>query len=474
MIYTASQKVRYLWMSLLLSLIAAHPVSLLASRPNVLFVIADDLGARLGCYGDPAARTPNVDRLANQGVMFSNCFTQFPSCGPSRFAMFSGRYPFETGMIKNSLHMDPGNSGFISLPRHFREQGYRTARVGKVFHMGIPGGIGEKGDDDSKAWDIAVNNTGWDAIPENYAKATAYVDEPKAATSVTYLDPDIPDAEMADGAGTEIALRIMEEEHPDKTGKPLMLFMGYYRPHPPMIAPRSSWDAIDPETVQLPYYPANDRQDIPEKAFHLLQPGWNFIPEEYGLGYARAYHAAVHFIDNEVGKLLAGLESQGLDKNTIVVFTGDQGFHLGEHGHWHKTTYFDPAFKVPLVIYDPRNPKGEAAEGIVGQIDVYPTLCELAGLDLPNWVSGQSLVPQLRDPSAKGKMVEISQGPYNGFSLRTKRYRYSECTGDGENAMLYDLEKDPGEFTNLVNDPEHADIVRRLKKQLHTRIQKTN
>ena len=128
-------------------------------KPNVLFIIADDLGARFGCYGDSTARTPNVDRLAAQGVVFRNCYTQFPSCGPSRFSMLSGRYPFETGMIRNGLHMDPGNSGFVSLPRHFRQRGYRTARVGKVFHMGIPGGIGEPGDDDAKAWDRACRQS---------------------------------------------------------------------------------------------------------------------------------------------------------------------------------------------------------------------------------------------------------------------------------------------------------------------------
>lgn len=383
--------------------------------------------------------------------------------------MLNGLYPYETGITDNRTPITQSKVKCTSLPHLFRKNGYFTARVGKVFHMGIPRGIGRSGEDDPNAWDLAVNNTGWDAKEENYTQATKYGTFSSPGVAIAYHDPAIEDDEMADGVGTREAVRIMSEHHPAKTGKPLMLFMGYYRPHPPMIAPRSHWNAIDESAITIPDVPAGDHDDIPPVNFHLREEDFNFIPDAIGRSYTQAYYAAVSFIDNEVGKLIEGLKRNGFDRNTIIVFTGDQGFHLGEHGHWHKSTFFEEACRVPLIIADLRTrPAGEKTDGICGLIDLYPTLCELAGLKPEHKLSGKSLGPVLRDPSLPGKEMELTQGNPEGAGLRTERYRYTEWKGGRNGVMLYDLKNDPHEFTNLAGIAEYTEKVEEMKKKLAT------
>lgn len=436
-------------------------------RPNVLFIIADDLGARLGCYNDSVARTPHIDQLAKRGVLFTNSFCQYPTCGPSRVSMLTGLYPHETGWVSNKPGFRDKNPDLVTLPQWFRQNGYFTARVGKVFHMGIPGGIGTPGDDDPLSWDLAVNNTGWDAQPENIAKAHKHGTHKNAGVAVAWLDPDIDDGEMADGVGVDRALKIMREHNPDRAGKPLFLSMGFYRPHPPMIAPRSHYEAISADSIKIPHTPDGDREDIPDINFHLTGEGFNFIPEDVGRAYVRAYYAAIHFVDHLVGRLLEGLRQNGLDDNTIIVFAGDQGFHLGEHGHWHKSTFFEQACRVPLIVADPRiKTAGQQSDALTGLIDVYPTLCDLAGLTAPQRLSGQSLRPQLEEVDRPGKPAEFTMGTPRGYSVRTDRYRYTEWDSQAKEAMLYDLHKDPHEWDNLVGHPEHAQTLQSMKMLL--------
>jgi iduronate 2-sulfatase len=441
--------------------------------PNVLFIIADDLGARLGSDGDPMAVTPNLDRLAGQGVVFRNAFCQFPTCGPSRASLFSGKYPFETGYESNKEGAyDKALPELMSLPRLFRENGYFTARVGKIFHMSIPTGIGEAGSDDAGAWDVALNNTGWDALEENWSRATSVGDagaRPMAGVRVRYDQPDIADIEMADGAGAEAVRKLLRENHPDKTGKPFFLAYGIYRPHPPMIVPKRHWDAIDRSTLILPEVPEGDRDDVPPVNFHLKGKDFDFIPEPHDLNYVHAFYAAVHFIDSLVGEILAELESLGLAKDTVVVFTGDQGFLLGEHGHWHKSTMFDPSCRVPLIIVDPRRrQQGAVCEGLAGLIDLYPTLCELAGVEPRHALSGKSLAAQLDDVSRPTKAMELTQGRPGAYSLRTRDFRYTIWKKKGRPvaSMLYDLAADPDEFTNLMGNPDYQAKIEELDRQL--------
>ena len=437
-------------------------------RPNILFILADDLGARLGIYGDPNAKTPHLDALAKRGVWFERAYCQRPTCGPSRASMLTGLYQFESGLSSQKVTPAKSRIPCVSLPSLFRQSGYTTARVGKVFHMGVPGGIGEPGSDEKEAWDIAINNSGWDGTQENYEAVESYGSMPNVGVRIGYSSPDLPNKEMADGVATVEALRLMEEQHPEKTGKPLMLFVGYYRPHPPMIAPKKHWDAIAAAGgVALPEVPENDREDIPKSAFFKggeASSGFNFVPEKVAKDYTHGYYASLNFVDEEVGKLLAGLEQGGLAENTIVVFAGDQGFHLGEHHHWHKTTLFEEGVRVPLIVEDPRiESQGNTALGISGLIDIYPTLCELTGVEPRHQLSGKSLVPLLQDPSLPGKDWELTE-TRSQYGLRTPTHRFSDLGGG--DYMLYDHVNDREEFTNLASDPEHAETLRELKELL--------
>lgn len=452
-----------------------------AVRPNVLFIIADDLGARLASNGDPVAVTPHLDKLASKGVTFQNTFCQFPTCGPSRASMMSGLYPFENGYARNSnLTYNQAVPDVVSLPALFRENGYFTARVGKIFHMSVPGGLGGKGGDDDKAWDVAVNNTGYEALDENWQKATHVGNAGRSAIRVVYDNPEIDDKEMADGQGLLEALKLLKENDPSKTGKPFFLAFGTYSPHPPMLVPNKHWEAVDISKYTIPFVPEGDRDDIPKINWHLRGPGYDFIPDADGINYAHAYYAAIHFIDDLAGQLIRELENQGLADNTIIVFTGDQGFHLGEHGHWHKSSMFEQAARVPLIVVDPRQKeKGKIATNLSGLIDLYPTLCELADIEPPHALSGESLVPQLNDVNAPGKTYEFTMGAggkSNGYGIRTERFRYTEWkkqpTLTADYAMLYDLEQDPHEFTNLIDNPEYAQIQQDLSEKLSAALSK--
>lgn len=446
-------------------------------RPNVLFIIADDLGARLASNGDPVAVTPYLDQLAAKGVTFRNAFCQFPTCGPSRASMLSGLYPFENGYARNSdRSYNQAVPGVVSLPALFRANGYFTARVGKIFHMSVPGGLGEKGGDDDLAWDVAVNNTGYEALDANWQKATHVGKTHRSSVRVAYDNPEIDDSEMADGQGLSDAVKLLKANNPHKTGKPFFLAFGTYSPHPPMLVPNKHWEAVDISKFTVPFVPEGDREDIPLVNWHVKGPGFDFIPEQDAVNYSHAYYAAIHFIDDLAGQLIQELENEGLADNTIIIFTSDQGFHLGEHGHWHKSTMFEEAARVPLIVVDPRQKeKGKIATNLSGLIDLYPTLCELADIEPPHALSGQSLVPQLNDVSAPGKTYEFTMGAGkpDGYGIRTERFRYTEWRkpeGPAQYTMLYDLEKDPHEYNNLIDEPEYAQIQQALSEQLNAAI----
>ena len=246
-----------------------------------------------------------------------------------------------------------------------------------------------------------------------------------------------------------------------------MLFMGYYRPHPPMIAPKSSWDKNRPTKIILPKTAKSKRTNTPDVNFHLLSKDFNYIPDEVGKKYAHAYYATINFIDTEVKKLLEGLKQNNLSENTIVVFTSDQGFHLGEQGHWHKSTFFEQACQVPLIIVDPRSKyKNERMSNIPGLIDLYPTLCDLSGLQAEHKPSGKSLSPLINGENFTPKEFEITQGKPGGISIRTSRYRYTKWM-EHKGAMLFDLEKDPMETRNLISNKEYDSIYKELDKMLN-------
>ena len=471
-------KLKQFWKSLLIVVCGIAPQYAVAEqsnvgeRPNILFIIADDLGARLGCYGEPVVKTPNLDRLAKEGILFERCYVQRPTCAPSRASMLSGLYLHQDLSGLFDRHPDPRKPRITALPHLLRKHGYYTARVGKIYHYGVPNDIGTPGSDHPHSWDLTVNNDGWDGYyhRENLDKVHRQPDPywKGWGVAVTYLDPEVPDEEMVDGVGTVEAIRIMGSHHPDKTGKPLMLCVGYFATHPPMIAPKRHWDVINRDEIKLPRVPDGDRDTFPKGAIPLQGPGHNYLPEKVGTDYTQAYYAAIHFLDSEIGKLVDALKANALGDNTIIVVTGDQGFHLGEHDHWHKTTAFDPSSHVPLIILDPRSSvKGQRVKGICGLIDLYPTLCDLVDVEPEHKLSGVSLKPQLENTSLPTKGWELTQFE-NGVSLRTDQYRYTELK-DG--VMLYDLQEDPKEWRNLAGNPEVAETEGALKAKLNSTLE---
>ena len=453
-------------------------------RLNVLLIIADDLNNDLGTYGHPMVKTPNIDALARNGVRFDAAYSQFPVCTPSRSSFLTGLYPEQIGVVEVEPYFRDHVPDVTTLPQLFRENGYSSARVGKIFHQGVPSQIGMDGVDDPPSWDTVVNPKGLDKDVEARVNSVSPTAPPgDIGGTLTWLSVDSQDEAHTDGIVTTTAIKLMHELHPDKTGKPLFLAVGYYRPHVPLIAPSKYFDMYPLEEIELAAAPADDRVDIPVPAL-ADRPYQAEMTEDQKKQVTQAYYASVSFIDAQVGRLLKELDRQGLTKNTVVVFMSDHGFHLGSHGLWQKTDLFEGSVRLPLILSVPGHAnRGAATSSIAELVDLYPTLAELAALETPAYVEGRSLVPILDDP-----LTEIRDSAFTmassrawwtrpewkyreitGYTIRTSRYRYTEW-GDGAFGVeFYDYENDPGELHNLAHDRSMASTRFRLARMLRDR-----
>lgn len=443
-------------------------------RPNVLFISTDDLNIDLGCYGRPWARTPNLDRLAEQGVRFDLTYCQYPLCNPSRVSMLTGLRPDTTRVYDLATNFRTTVPDAVTLPQLFRQNGYYTARVGKIFHYGVPRQIGTPGMDDPISWDFTFNPLGRDKIEEDRLHIlTRGTGTNTIGFAMAWLSMDGTDEEQTDGIGVAQTVRLLEEVARER--RPFFIGMGFYRPHTPFVATHRWFDAHPLESVKLHTRPADDLDDVPDIALHIRPPDYGL--DEGGLrDCMRGYRAAVSCLDAQVGILLDTLDRLGLAENTIVVFFSDNGFLLGQHGQWQKQLLFDESARVPLIIRVPgMGGKGPCLRP-VELLDVYPTLVELCRLPAPpQQLEGRSLVPFLRDPATPSDRPAFSQVTRNvgrgeqrrrimGYSVRTQRWRYTEWGPDGRRGReLYDHETDPGEFRNLAEDPAHRETVEQLR-----------
>lgn len=444
-------------------------------RVNVLFLVADDLNTSLSGYGHPDCKTPNLDRLAVRGVSFENLYCQFPLCGPSRASFMTGRYPYDIDILSlpASHELRKRNPGLVTLPQLFRQNGYRVGRVSKVYHMGIPKDIqnGTPGADDPESWDSVVNVKS----PELDSPGKKVLLSPKNKGSQGFwsIQSEGGDLAQADGMAAEAAIRFLEA-HKDQ---PFFLAVGFVRPHVPLVAPQKYYVEFDPEKMTLPKVPANDLDDIPPVAREYKTTAKYGMDEQQHREIMRAYYAAVLYVDTQVGRVLDKLKELGLADNTVVVFTSDHGYLLGEHFKWQKRHLFDEADRVPFIISVPwmKKTHGAKVEKIAELVDLYPTLAELAGLECPPAVQGESLVPLLRDPDSpqwKKQAAYTFTSIGCGESIRTERWRYNRYPqGGGEE--LYDCKNDPGQFTNLVGNPEYAEVKQKLAAQLDRFLDKT-
>ena len=464
--------------ALLSTLGAARLVA--APKPNILFIAVDDLNAALGCYGDLMAQTPNIDRLSQDGVLFRRAYNQLPLCNPSRASVMTGLRPDQLKVYDLDRHFRDEVPEVETMSQRFRRGGWRTARVGKIYHYNVPASIGTDGFDDPHSWDETINPLGRDKKEE----ALIFNAEPhrKISAALSWLAADGEDQEQTDGMIATEAIRWMSS-HRDK---PFFLGVGFFRPHTPYVAPKKYFELYPLDTIQLPYAPEDDRADIPTAAFAHNCPIPNYdLPEAILKRAIQAYYASVSFVDAQIGRLLGALENLGMASETIVVFWSDHGYHLGEHdGVWQKRTLFERSALAPLIIRMPgARGNGRASNRIVEFIDIYPTLVECAGLTQPQHLAGRSLARLLDDPEAIWNHFAFTQilrpaddrlsEPVMGRSVRDNRWRYTEWNGGEQGRELYDYATDPGEFRNLALHPDSVAEaqMKRLRNAFEGRVQ---
>jgi len=462
-----------------------------AQKPNVLFIISDDLNTRIGPYMEIANHTPHLDQLAARGVRFSRTYCQYPLCGPSRASLMSGLYPETNGILKNidqpgSYRVEnPGLAHHPSIAGYFRQQGYFTARVSKIFHMGVPGGIerGDPGGDDPDSWDYSYNVMG----PETNSPGTLELLSPGnlsyGSNFARMIIADGSEVTQADYLATSQAIAILESRTGpgDPRGKnkkkikplaPFFLAVGMVRPHVPLIAPENCFLPYPVKEVQLP--PVIVADNVPEQAlFRQNMKIWE-MDELQKKKTISAYMASVRFMDQQVGRLLDALERLGIREETIVVFVSDHGYNLGEHDCWSKQSLWEGSVRIPMIISNPGSTetRGITCESIAELIDLYPTLTELCDLhaDQPEILQGKSLVSYLKgvDPPSDESLAYTVTHEGRAASIRTNQWRYTrwgELAG-AVNEELYDHNQDPEEHINLASKADMQEVLAGLRKKL--------
>jgi len=461
------------------------------SRPNVLFIVSDDLNCFLGCYGHPLAKTPHIDRLAARGVRFERAYCTFPLCGPSRNSFLTGLHPNSTGIHGNGQIFRQSIPSQLSMPQAFRLAGYFAARVGKMYHYNVPASIGTNGHDDPGSWELEINPAGVDRLEEE-PKIFSLEPGKFGGTLSWYASPK-GDRAHTDGIMADDAAWVLERCGRDRS-RPFFLAVGFYRPHTPYVAPKTPYFEMYPE-AEMPLVTgvAEDQQDLPKAALGSRKDEQDRMADDLRRQTLQAYLASISFLDAQVGRVLDALDKHGLADDTIVVFTSDHGYHMGEHGLYQKMSLFEESSRVPLLIAAPgRCQAGGVAQAPVSQVDMFPTLAALCGVELPKNLQGESLVPLLADPAAAGRgwaVTQVARGnrsrasqpqeagakgqQFFGYSLRTPRWRYTEWDEGREGRELYDHDADPKELTNLAAVPAHAATVAELSKQLAAAVQTT-
>jgi uncharacterized sulfatase len=443
------------------ALLVATP-ALVASSPNVLFIATDDLNCDLGCYGHPVVKTPNLDRLASHGTLFQRAYCQFPLCSPSRTSLMTGQRPDTTQVYDLRKHFRSVLPDVVTLPQMFKRNGYFAARVGKIYHYGVPGDIGTSGLDDPVSWDQHVNPRGRDKAEE--AKLTNHTPKRGLGSSLSFLAAAGTDEEQTDGIGATETIKLLEANK----DRPFFIACGFYRPHCPYVAPKKYFDHVPFARAEMPTLDFSWTNRVPAAAISFNRPWpWFGVTESQAQEARHAYWSAIEFVDAQVGRLLQTLDRLQLTDKTIVVFWSDNGYHLGENGLWKKQSLFEKSARVPLIIAAPgQKSKGQRSLRTVELLDIYPTLADLCGLTPPQKLAGRSLRPLLDDPQAKWDKPAFSQNWMQGragHSVRTERWRYTEWDDGRQGVELYDYDKDPGEQLNLASDPAHTSIVAELR-----------
>ena len=439
-----------------------------SEKLNVLLIIADDLNCDLGAYGNSVVQTPNIDRLAESGILFENAHNQYPLCGPSRASFMTGMYTNQTKITKNNMNLRNSVPDVITMGQRFRQHGYQSVRIGKIFHYDNPSAIGTSGNDDIYSWDQTINPYGRDKI-EEYKINT--LTPRRYGGTLSWLAADGTDEEQTDGIGASEAINKLDNFA--KSNTPFFMAVGFFRPHTPFVAPKKYYDLYSREKIEIPEIPSDYLSTLPDPAVRSIRAKKNQLnlEKERAQEIKEAYYATISFVDAQVGRLLDHLEACGLDKNTVVVFTSDHGYHMGEHGHWQKQTLFENATRIPLIISPPNTVNyGAISSSPVELIDLYPTLMDLTNINIPKHVVGKSLEPLIRNVHASVRESALTRWR-NGYSIKTKRYRLTKWGSNGELGYeLYDHKNDKNELINLANRQDYEQVMDSLKLVIDERI----
>jgi uncharacterized sulfatase len=466
----------------LIVLLGSAVSSFAADKMNVLLIVSDDLtNNALGCYGGPIAKSPNVDALAAKGVRFDRAYCQFPLCNPSRASFLTGLRPDSLRVYENATQFRKNVPDAVSVGQTFQKAGYSVARVGKLYHYGVPAQIGTDGLDDPPSWQKVVNPRGRDKDDEDEDLIFTLTPNAKGSArfggTLSWYASGGKDEDMTDGKIAAEVVKLLDAYK----DKPFFIGCGFFRPHTPYVSPKEYFDKFPTAKITVPVVPLGHRQAGPAPAFGSAKQEQDTMSDDLRRQAIQAYHAATAHMDTQVGVVLAALDRLGLRDKTIVVFISDHGYHLGEHGLWQKMSLFENSTRVPLVIHDPRaKANGKVCGRTVELVDLHTTLADLCGLPAPK-TDGTNLKPLLDDPAAawdQPAITQVSRGTptatgeqarskwFMGYSVRTERYRYTEWDGGSKGVQLFDYQADPNELTNLAKDPKHAATVAEMKKHV--------
>ena len=460
-----------LFLSFVIFIGGAPPHTVTAEEKlNVLFIAADDLNCDLGSYGNPQVKTPHLDRLASRGVRFDRAYCQQPLCGPSRASIMTGLRPDTLDMHTLAHELRKKNPYVITLGQLFKNDGYYSARAGKIYHYGNPSQIGTDANDDPATWNERFNPAGIDKTRES--EIINYGPNKGLGISMAWWDPVSKDEEHTDGMVAAKIIELIEQ----KKDKPFFLAAGFFNPHCPYVAPKRYFDLYPLEEITIPDLEEAkaDLADVPPMAVLRDTKNWpyyfNGITIEEARKCKQAYYASVSFVDAQVGRLIAALEANDLMEKTLIVFWSDHGYFLGEKGLWYKRKAFELSARTPMIIAGPGVAQGGTSTRPVELVDLYPTLADFCGLTPPAKLDGRSLRPLLTDPDAawdKPAITQIWHNPQSwGYSIRTERWRYTEWLGGEAGRELYDHANDSDEVHNLALKPEHAETIANLSQQL--------
>lgn len=483
--------------SLLLSILLIFTTSLISAqnkqKPNVLFIAIDDLRPELNCYGASYIHSPNFDRLAEMGVVFERAYCQQSVCAPSRNSLLTGLRPDAIGIYNLETFFRTTVPNVVTLPEYFKNNGYRTEAVGKIYHTG------HGNQDDSLSWSIPSWNWKLNKIkstltPISMGDTTGLQgDAPKVkGFELPYYCSDAPEDNMSDVIIRKIAIERLQALK-DST---FFLAVGFLKPHLPFVLPRKYWNLYNPIDIRIPErtqpegMPAFSMYNSKELRYYYDIPPEGDIDDKTSLNLIRGYYAATSFVDEQLGKLLDALQENDLLDNTIIVLWGDHGYKLGEYGEWCKHTNVELDTRASLFIYAPWMKGGIKTKSLAEFVDIYPTLCDLANLQKPNHLQGKSLLSILKNPDKKVNKVAISQYPralkpgedyrkmeLMGYSMRTDKYRYIrwqkyESPHEVIAVELYDFSGGNVHDVNLAEKPEYKKEVARLDKILTKELSK--